>query len=204
MLLHVPLTRGGDHQTFHCIGKSFLQRQKPGCVLLNASRGAVIDSQSLILFGTHLVWCLDVFEHEPRIDKAILNRALIATPHIAGYSLQSKVRGVEMIFQYAVQHGLIVSSLAPSIEMPHQQLTFADSLHHWQDIVLGVFNPLVMTAMMRQVLLATEDDGSAFDQMRHQFNYRHEFAYTSINGVDVSDQDAALLVRLGMRFLANG
>ena len=149
--LHVPLTRSGEHPTFHFIEKTFLQRQKPGCVLLNASRGAVIDSQALMQYGAHLSWCLDVFEQEPNIDKAVLNRAAIATPHIAGYSIQSKIRGIEMIRQAACDRKLIKAKKLTSTKMPQQQLSFAGDNHHWQDIVLGIFSPLLMTTMMREI-----------------------------------------------------
>jgi erythronate-4-phosphate dehydrogenase len=180
ILLHVPLTQSGPYPTHHFIGKDFLQRQKPGCVLLNASRGAVIDSQALLAYGQHLRWCFDVWEHEPHINQKILAQAVIATPHIAGYSVQSKMRGIEMIYQRACQKKFIQSQPIKPLAMPRQELAFAGAKHHWQDIVLGVFNPLVMTTLMRT--------SSGFDELRHQFNYRHEFAFTSVKadllGVD--------------------
>src|SRR3990167_2411841 len=83
ILLHVPLTKSGEHPTYHFIDKAFLSRQKPGCVLINASRGSVINTEDLMHHGRHLFWCFYVFEHEPKINKGILERAMIATPHIA-------------------------------------------------------------------------------------------------------------------------
>ncbi len=52
--LHVPLIKNGEHPTYHFINREFLQKQKPGCVLINASRGAVINSHDLLAHGTHL------------------------------------------------------------------------------------------------------------------------------------------------------
>jgi erythronate-4-phosphate dehydrogenase len=197
--LHVPLVKSGEHPTYHFINKDFLKRQKPGCVLLNASRGAVIDSQALILHGIHLHWCFDVWEHEPKIDKNILERAVTASPHIAGYSLQSKMRGVEMIYQIARKKNIISPSAPPSLVMPHQQLAFAGQQHHWQDIVMGIFNPLVMTALMRAVLLPAENEGKLFDDMRNQFNYRHEFAFTQVICDELLEADRKVLEGLGVR-----
>jgi erythronate-4-phosphate dehydrogenase len=199
--LHVPLAKTGSYPTYHFIDKHFLQRQKPGSILLNASRGSVINSKELLQHGMHLHWCFDVWEHEPKIDKAILAQALIATPHIAGYSVQSKIRGIDMIYHIACKQNIIQAQPRTPLTMLTQELAFAGAEHHWQDMVLGVFNPLVMTAMMKTLLLPAEDYGHVFDDMRNQFNYRHEFAYTRIAGVDVSRDEAAWLQALGLSLL---
>lgn len=195
--LHVPLTYDGDHPTHHMINEKFLQRQKVKSVLLNASRGAVVDSQALLTHGAHMLWCLDVWENEPNINKDILNHAFISTPHIAGYSVQSKIRGTEMIYRIACDKKIITKQASP-IEMPHQTLSFSGAEHHWQDIVMGVFNPLVMSAMMRTAILPAHAVGQVFDNMRHQFNYRHEFSYTQLVEVDAPAADKAVLERLGI------
>lgn len=199
--LHVPLIKHGEHPTYHLINRDFLSRQKPGCLLINASRGSVIDEKMLMLHGTHLQWCLDVFEHEPMIDKNIMQRAAIATPHIAGYSIQSKIRGIDQIYRCMLLRKIISASDASPITMPKQTLSFAGHQHHWQDIVLGIFNPIIMTAMMREKLLSTENHGPLFDEMRNQFNYRHEFGFTQIAGVQLDNLDIRMLSRFGLEVL---
>lgn len=196
--LHVPLCRAGSHPTYHLIEQKFLQRQKLGCILLNASRGSVIDSQALLQSGAHLHWCFDVWEHEPKIDKTILEQAFISTPHIAGYSVQSKIRGIDMIYRIACERKFIEPKSISPIKIPHQELAFAGSKHHWQDIVLGIFNPLVMTAMMQATILPAEEHGVFFDELRNKFNYRHEFAFTKITSVELLDEDREMLTRLGI------
>jgi len=195
--LHVPLHHSGEHPTAHFIDKKFLQRQKRGCVLLNASRGSVINSSDLMQYGSHLHWCLDVWEHEPKINKMILEQAVIATPHIAGYSVQSKIRGIDMIYRIACEKKIIQPQPRPPLVIPEQQLAFTGGAHAWQDIVLGVFNPLVITAMMRTILLPATDYGHLFDDMRNQFNYRHEFAYTSISDMNIPLVAPELLAKVG-------
>lgn len=197
--LHVPLTLHDEHPTYHFINKAFLQRQKPGCILLNASRGAVIHSADLIQFGSHLHWCFDVWEHEPKIDKSVLERAFIATPHIAGYSVQSKIRGIDMIYRIAAAKQIIEEQPISPITTPHQLLSFAGEQHRWQDIVLGVFNPAVITTMMRTLLLPAHEYGPLFDEMRNQFNYRHEFSYSRIADAKLSSEDSLLLQEFGLR-----
>ena len=215
--LHVPLIKTGEHSTYHFIDKHFLKKQKPGCVLLNASRGSVVHSQELLEHGSHLHWCFDVWEGEPNINKTILEQARIATPHIAGYSVQAKIRGIEMIYRIACEKGMIEAKPISPIVMPKQRLNFSNHsrvANHssfvkqsqsqsccWQDIVLGVFNPLVITEMMRALLLPSSDEeaGHSFDEMRNQFNYRYEFGYTNVLGGDVSEGDRAVLEGLNFR-----
>ena len=196
--LHAPLTDSGEFPTHHFINKDFLQRQKSGCVLLNAGRGALIDEADLMACGSHLRWCFDVFAHEPHFDKALLEHAIIASPHIAGYSVQAKMRGTEMIYRAALQNNMLASAERPAVSMPRQQLTFAGSQHHWQDVVMGIFNPIVMTAMMRAVLLPADNMAAMFDEMRLQFNYRHEFAFTDVVSDDLLPEDKRVLTGLGI------
>lgn len=196
--LHVPLIKQGKYSTLHFIDKDFLSRQKTGCILLNASRGAIIHFSELMQHGRHLRWCFDVWEHEPKIDKTILEQALIATPHIAGYSVQSKIRGINMIYRIACQKKIIAAQSISPVFMQDQTLQFSLNDYRWYDILLGVFNPLVMTAMMRTILLPAVDYGPLFDEMRNQFNYRYEFAYTKIVNANIPGQDAELLTTLGL------
>jgi erythronate-4-phosphate dehydrogenase len=203
ILLHVPLIKGGAYSTHHMINRAFLQRQRPGCVLLNASRGAVIDSSALLECGEHLHWCFDVWEHEPKIDKKILERAVIATPHIAGYSIQSKIRGIDIVYRVAVEKGMIEPQPISPILVPHNRLTFEGGHCQWQDVVLNIFDPLLMTEKMKHVLLPEKDYAPLFDQMRNQFNDRYEFEYIRINQEAVLSSDSNKLAALGVRsFLA--
>ena len=105
--LHTPLTVAGTYPTYHMINQPFLFRQKENCILLNTSRGSVIHSNDLKISGQQLLWCLDVWENEPNIDFEILDTAFVATPHIAGYTLQSKIRGTEMLYQQFLKNHII-------------------------------------------------------------------------------------------------
>lgn len=197
--LHVPLTKDTDHPTFHMINETFLRRQKSNCVLLNASRGAVVDTQALLTHGAHLLWCLDVWEDEPLINKDVLNHAFISTPHIAGYSLQSKIRGTEMIYRIACDKKIISGQGQPTIEMPQQVLRFSGVQHHWQDVVMGIFNPLLLSVVMRSSILPADNVSQVFDKMRHQFDYRYEFSHTQLIEVDAPAADKAVLEKLGIQ-----
>ena len=84
LTFHTPL----DASTRHMAGSRLFGRMKSGAVLINSSRGEVVDGKALLRSG--LGWALDVWEHEPNPDPALLENALLATPHIAGYSEQGK------------------------------------------------------------------------------------------------------------------
>jgi erythronate-4-phosphate dehydrogenase len=98
--LHTPLTQNGAHPTYHLIDEPQLTGMKKNTVLLNTSRGAVIN-QIALLNAKNIVACLDVWEHEPQISIELLKRALIATPHIAGYSREAKYRATQMTYNAA-------------------------------------------------------------------------------------------------------
>lgn len=196
--LHVPLTKSGQFPTHHFINSDFLRRQQAECIMINTSRGAIIDSNALLQHGEHLLWCLDVWEHEPHISEAVLERAIIATPHIAGYSAQSKMRGIDMIYHAACEKNMIQpQSIEPVLSAQHT-LAFRERKYDWQSVVLGIFNPLILTSMMRMKISAAEDKGHAFDEMRNQFNYRQEFASTLVEGVQLDEQDAGIVTALGI------
>lgn len=177
--LHVPLTSSGLYPTYHMIEASFLQAQKPGCVLINASRGAVIDSTALLQHGKHLTWCLDVFEHEPDIDLTILHHTAIATPHIAGYSVQGKMRGTEMVYQAAVREKIIPAREGMLPVYPRQALVLPDISSDWRDVVLQIFNPVATSSHMKE---AFAKNPRCFDELRKHFTERYEFAYVTVNG----------------------
>jgi erythronate-4-phosphate dehydrogenase len=197
--LHTPLTMKGEHATYHLIDKHFLQRQKQNCILLNASRGAVIDFSDLDEYGRYLCWCLDVWENEPIIDFDMLQTAVISTPHIAGYSVQSKYRGTAMIYQAARELGLISSQIA-SDEFPRARLSFENQSVDWRDVVLKIYDPRKTTTIMQQALIENNTP-QTFDQLRTHFQDRYEFGYLDICDVVLSDQQKTLLRALGMRSL---
>lgn len=193
--IHTPLTRSGEFPTFHLIDKTFLQRQRKGTVLLNAGRGAVVNFSDLETQGEALCWCLDVWEHEPEIESIILDLTTVATPHIAGYSVQSKIRGIEMIYQAALQYGFISpSQLAPVY--PRQTISLPQQVVDWRAVVLAVYDPAVTTQEMKQAWVENAC-GATFDRLRRSFQERHEWAYVDVQGGVIASEDKMILEALG-------
>lgn len=102
--LHTPLTLTGADTTYHLCGKDFLDTfSASGKLLLNAARGGVLDEQQALLHP-ETDYAIDCWEHEPRIGTEMLNAALIATPHIAGYSAQGKANATTMAVRQISRH----------------------------------------------------------------------------------------------------
>jgi len=93
--LHTPL----NTSTHHLIGADKLARMRPGTWLINSSRGAVVDNAALLASRDDLQCVLDVWEGEPQVCTELAARCAIATPHIAGYSLDGRLRGTAQIYQ---------------------------------------------------------------------------------------------------------
>ncbi len=105
--LHVPLNREGKDRTLGMVDAFFLSRMKPGAILINSSRGPVIVDAVVkeALRNVHLGGAvLDVWNHEPHIDKELLALTDLATPHIAGYSVDGKANGTAMSVQALARH----------------------------------------------------------------------------------------------------
>lgn len=99
---HVPLNMSGPDKTHHLIDEKFLRSLQPNSILLNSSRGEVVDNAALkrLLKEKKLMAAvLDVWEKEPDIDLELLDLLDISTPHIAGYSADGKANGTTMSIQ---------------------------------------------------------------------------------------------------------
>ncbi|MDD4645754.1 MAG: 4-phosphoerythronate dehydrogenase [Bacteroidales bacterium] len=108
--VHVPLNKEGTDKTLHMIGSEFLEQLKPGSVLINASRGDVLDEDAVLKYKSpvtrHLSLVtrnfsliLDVWPHEPDINRELLDLTDIATPHIAGYSVEGKYNATKKMVE---------------------------------------------------------------------------------------------------------
>ena len=105
--LHVPLKETGPAPTHHLVDASFLDRLNEGAWLLNTSRGSVVDGEALLearMRGPVAAAVLDVWENEPSPNPALLDAVDVATPHIAGYAYDGKVRGTAMLYKALCGH----------------------------------------------------------------------------------------------------
>jgi erythronate-4-phosphate dehydrogenase len=182
--LHTPLTRSGGGATWHLFDQQRLQQLKPGAWLINAARGPVVDNAALrkvLLEREDLQAVLDVWEAEPEVDTALAELCVLATPHIAGYSLDGKQRGTAQIYQaycaFSGQPAIIqLSDLLPAPWLSEVTL-HADSDPAWALAMLcrGVYDPRRDDADFRRSLVGNVgEQRAAFDVLRKQYPVRRE------------------------------
>lgn len=96
---HVPLTHGGPYPTYHMADTAFFESLKRTPLIINAARGGVVDEEALLAAmdsGRVSAAVIDTWEHEPKPNPILLQRARYATPHIAGYSANGKATATLM------------------------------------------------------------------------------------------------------------
>jgi len=97
---HVPLTRSGNYPTYQMLSSKNLSLCKPTAFLINSSRGGVVDEVALLDYleqNHNSAVAFDVWVNEPDLNLELAKRCLVATPHIAGYSLEGKVMATKMV-----------------------------------------------------------------------------------------------------------
>jgi len=184
--LHTPLTKEGAFPTHHLLDRERLAQIAPNTLLINAARGAVVDNLALLQRmqqqnDLQLIW--DCWEGEPSINTELLDYVEIGTPHIAGYSLDGKVRGTEMIYQAACQFLQVAPSWSANDALPAPivngfQLQPSGNL---QDdltaVILSAYDARRDDADMRLLKsLGAEQQRSFFDHLRKHYPERREFA----------------------------
>ena len=195
--LHVPLTKDGDYPTCHLFDLARLQQLTKECVLVNAARGPVIDNAALLEILDHrpdLTLFLDTWENEPQVSRELLQKVDLATPHIAGYGVEGRLRGTQMILDAAAQYfgldsnwrmeSLLPEPIELNIEPSSSDLAFWQQLfasHHdiWQD----------HDALTQSAQMSNEEFASHFDSLRRIYPDRFEYERYRVNVI--SDKKVA-------------
>jgi erythronate-4-phosphate dehydrogenase len=182
--LHTPLTRDGEQPTWHLFDEQRLNSLKPGTWLINAARGPVIDNTALrevLLEREDLQAVLDVWEQEPTVDVDLADLCVIATPHIAGYSLDGRQRGTAQIYEALcgfLQRPVEVSlaELLPRPWLAGLTLDAAtDPAWALAAVCRSVYDPRRDDADFRRSLVGTDSEQrSAFDALRKHYPPRRE------------------------------
>lgn len=196
--LHTPL----DASTRHLFDAARLAALKPGTWLINASRGAVVDNaalRGLLPQRSDLKAVLDVWEGEPQADVELAALCQLATPHIAGYSLDGKLRGTAQIYQaccraLGVAEQVSLADLLPAPWLSELSIDgSADPAWVLASICRAVYDPRRDDADFRRSLVGDADARRAgFDRLRKHYPMRRE-----IDGLRVRIQgDSAPLAAL--------
>ena len=146
------------------VDAALLEAMKPEAIVINASRGEVVDGTALLHSGHPYI--LDVWEHEPDIDRQLLAGALLATPHIAGYSAQGKANATAAAVQALARHfGLPLTAwypeVAPSAPRPIS----------WEELSATIESHYDITAESATLKKHPE----RFEELRNGYAYRQEY-----------------------------
>lgn len=166
---HVPMTRTGRHATAGLGGADFFAALKHGAVVLNSSRGGIVD-EGLLKKAVADGCCravVDTWYGEPSIDRELLGAALLATPHIAGYSVQGKANASAAVVRaVAGKFGLPLGDWYPDgVErVARRTIEWSDmaaSMNHYFDIV-----------RQTELLKAAPE---RFERFREEYRFRQEY-----------------------------
>ncbi|MBR7114661.1 MAG: 4-phosphoerythronate dehydrogenase [Alistipes sp.] len=159
--LHTPL----DRTTHHLINNRTMALMHDDAVLINASRGEVASTETLLKASQRLL--IDVWEHEPEIDRELLAKAIVATPHIAGYSSQGKANAAAMVVRAAAERFAL-----PLTEWYPEQVRIAERQEiDWQTMCLTIQSHCDIEAESAKLKAAPE----GFEAMRNGYHYREEY-----------------------------
>lgn len=161
--VHVPLTKTGPYPTYRLIDEKLMSMMKPSVVLVNSSRGGVVEEKSLkgFLRDGSIRGIIDVWEGEPEIDAELAELTKIATPHIAGYSLQGKMRATRMALEALKQE------LGIEVDLKGLETLDPSEIHVTEDRILASYDPMADTMALKSNL-------SSFESLRNNYSYRSE------------------------------
>ncbi|MDE1473296.1 4-phosphoerythronate dehydrogenase PdxB [Xenorhabdus bovienii] len=199
LTFHTPFNKSGRYQTYHLADAELLSALPDNRILINASRGEVVDNQALLSVlqsGKKLRVVLDVWEPEPNLSLPLLALVDIGTPHIAGYTLEGKARGTTQVFEaYCEFLGqpcrAELSDLLPEPDFSHITVHGEVTQSILKRLIHLVYDVRRDDAPLRQV---AEQDG-AFDRLRKNYPERREWSSLTVH-CD-SESSAQLLSGIG-------
>lgn len=203
--LHVPLTRDGIHKTWYLFDEQRLQSLRPDVWLLNCCRGEVIDNRALIKvkrLRPDIKLVLDVWEGEPDPMLELVPYVELATPHIAGYSLEGKARGTYMLYQklmtvLGIAADKSMTSLLPALWSQQVSLGELPSEKALLQLSRFVYDLRDDDELFRQTMLddspikplENSANNNGFDLMRKNHKHRREFSALKLATAGQSDVD---------------
>jgi erythronate-4-phosphate dehydrogenase len=203
--MHVPLSYEGTDKTFHLANEAFFGKLGKSVVFINASRGEVVDGAALkmAIANKRVAYTvLDVWENEPNIDLELLRVVNLATPHIAGYSLEGKANGTSMaVNEILYFFGLATcSAWAPKqLPTPDNKLTFTSD----SGIEQGIRNCIISTYDITYDDAGFRANPELFENLRGSYRVRRELSFYEISNVN-NEPLAARLKGITFKVKYNG
>jgi erythronate-4-phosphate dehydrogenase len=207
LTFHVPLTTTGPYPTWHMLNRDILNRLSPEQYLINACRGEVFDNRELKSYlskGKILGTVLDVWEGEPAIDYELLELADIGTSHVAGTTLDGKIKAVEMMRAELCRFlGRPIpesnAGFYPKVRHIHP-----DSAIKSQDVIASVLHQAYAIekddADLRALAgIPTQQSSVRFEQLRIQHTLRPEFPHFIVDLNEQQKNLAEIFTNIGFK-----
>ncbi len=171
-----------DYPTRHLINAETLTLMSPHTMLINSARGPVIDAAALEadINANERQVVLDVFEHEPQISESLLSKLAIATPHIAGYTLEGKLRGTQIIYDALCEKLAVLPVLSMHQLLPLNTYLWFELKEH-PDRLQKFYDIRKDDAALRNKITNGKVKGSDFDQLRRDYHLRREWQAQTIS-----------------------
>lgn len=163
---HTPLNREGKYRTFHLADWLFFDSLRKIPVIINTSRGEVINTNALIYaLQTRQVQeaVVDTWEYEPDISQKLLGKVFVGTPHIAGYSADGKANATRMALEAVCRFFHIDANFTITLPAPPPTVFSADA----EEAFLQVYNP-------RRDFEALKAHPEDFEALRGNYPLRRE------------------------------
>lgn len=178
--IHVPLIKEGIDKTHHLFDEERINKMKDGTILINSSRGSVVDNNALtkIISKKELAVILDVWENEPNIKMELLNMVKISTPHIAGYSLEGKVNGTVILRKALCNYLKSSSPWVPKLPPVNDKIVTSKTeiQQSLQKIFSSIYDIRKDDSQIRKITeVDNKERGSYFDSLRKNYLLRREF-----------------------------
>lgn len=171
---HPTLSRVGRYASYHLADARFFDTLQHCHLLINASRGPIVDNEALLAAldsGKVESAAIDVWEGEPHLNLSLLQRAYIATPHIAGYSAEGKINATRQVLE-AFARFSDYRSMLPMTELAAPRESFIKAVNE-AEALLRIYNPLGDT-------MALKEAPEKFECLRNNYNLRREPAAYNI------------------------
>ena len=169
---HVPLYKEGKYKTFHLANETFFRSLKRKPLIINTSRGEVIETGALLnALNNQIITdaIIDVWEHEPEVNRELLEKVIIGTPHIAGYSADGKANATRMSLDaicnfFQIDGDYEIKAPAPAFPVIHAE--------NHEEAILRMYNPAEDSSRLKS-------QPELFETLRGDYPLRREEkAYT--------------------------
>ena len=157
---HTPITREGQWPTWHLCDQAFLDALACCRLILDAARGPIADNAALLRW--HGDVGLDCWENEPVISRELLEKAIVATPHVAGYSREGKQRGTAMML------AALNDFYGWNIPVPEITAPATGAVQVTLDGIAASYDILADTAALKA-------DPAGFEALRNHYLHRPEY-----------------------------